>query len=79
MQARDELLHAPQHRVVAMQHLFQPLGIASLSSQLKALGIPVTQYDCTFRSFEEVTGRIVAQGEKAAMLKERKLKELLGL
>ncbi len=45
----------------SVQHLFHPLGIASLSSQLKAQGITVTQYDCTFRSFEEITNQIIAR------------------
>lgn len=45
----------------SVQHLFHPLGIASLSSQLKMLGITVTQYDCTFSSFEEISNQIIAQ------------------
>lgn len=47
---------------VPNQQLFPPLGIASLASQIKELGIDVRQHDCTFRSPAEVVGEVAAQG-----------------
>ncbi len=41
-----------------VEKLFPPLGIASLSSQCKELGIPVTVEDCTFQNFDDVIERI---------------------
>ncbi len=48
------LTKAPDHI------LFHPLGIASLSSQLKECGADSRQFDCTFEDFDAVTGRIVS-------------------
>jgi anaerobic magnesium-protoporphyrin IX monomethyl ester cyclase len=41
------------------QKLFNPLGIALLSSILKIKGIKVVKIDCTFKSFQEVVEEIV--------------------
>jgi anaerobic magnesium-protoporphyrin IX monomethyl ester cyclase len=40
------------------QKLFNPLGIALLSAQLKLKGINVIKIDCTFKSFDEVIKEI---------------------
>jgi anaerobic magnesium-protoporphyrin IX monomethyl ester cyclase len=44
-----------------IQQLFQPLGIACLGAEIKNLGIPVIQYDCTFEKYEEVIESVLAQ------------------
>ncbi len=44
------------------QQLFPPLGIASLASQMKELGIEVRQHDCTFRAPGEVVAEVAALG-----------------
>ncbi|MHB9028202.1 MAG: B12-binding domain-containing radical SAM protein, partial [Candidatus Latescibacterota bacterium] len=43
------------------QFLFRPLGIASLASQMKSLGLPVFITDCTFKTREESIQEIVAR------------------
>jgi anaerobic magnesium-protoporphyrin IX monomethyl ester cyclase len=52
----------PYFRTFAdIQQLFEPLGIASLGAQIKNLGIPVIQYDCTFEKYEDVINSVVEQ------------------
>lgn len=52
----------PYFRTFAdIQQLFQPLGIASLGAEIKNLGIPVIQYDCTFEKYDDIINRILAQ------------------
>ncbi len=41
-----------------VEKLFAPLGIAYLTSQLKALSVPVTLVDCTFESLEDVVDSV---------------------
>jgi anaerobic magnesium-protoporphyrin IX monomethyl ester cyclase len=41
-------------------HLFPPLGIAHLASQLKELGIPVAIHDCTFQTIDSAVVQIAA-------------------
>jgi anaerobic magnesium-protoporphyrin IX monomethyl ester cyclase len=40
--------------------LSQTLGIASLASQIKSLGLSVTTCDCTFTTFEQAIEKITA-------------------
>ena len=40
------------------QKLFPPLGIASLTSQMRSIGLDVTQVDCTFMSFDAALAEI---------------------
>jgi anaerobic magnesium-protoporphyrin IX monomethyl ester cyclase len=42
----------------ATELLFPPLGIASLASQLHALGIETKIFDCTFATFEEIQNKL---------------------
>jgi anaerobic magnesium-protoporphyrin IX monomethyl ester cyclase len=49
------LTSGPKHQ------LFQPLGIASLASQARALGVGVSQVDCTFRTFDDVVAQLAAE------------------
>ena len=52
----------PYFRTFAdIQQLFQPLGIACLGAEIKNLGIPVVQYDCTFEKYEDVIDAVLAQ------------------
>ncbi|MHB8279736.1 MAG: hypothetical protein ACYDIA_19080, partial [Candidatus Humimicrobiaceae bacterium] len=52
----------PYFRTFAdIQQLFQPLGIAYLRAEIKNLGIPVIQYDCTFKKYDNVIDSIVKQ------------------
>jgi anaerobic magnesium-protoporphyrin IX monomethyl ester cyclase len=52
----------PYFRTFAdIQQLFQPLGIACLGAEIKKLGIPVIQYDCTFEKYDDVIDSIVKQ------------------
>ena len=44
----------------ATELLFPPLGVASLASQLHRLGIEAKIFDCTFASFEEIQGQLIA-------------------
>lgn len=44
------------------QQLFPPLGIASLASQLRAVGVAVLQHDCTFRQMDDVVKDVANQG-----------------
>ena len=39
--------------------LFQPLGIASLASQIKVYDIEVRQFDCTFEEFNNIIDKII--------------------
>jgi anaerobic magnesium-protoporphyrin IX monomethyl ester cyclase len=41
-------------------HLFSPLGIAHLASQMKELGIPVAIHDCTFQTLDCAVAQIAA-------------------
>ena len=52
----------PYFRTYAdIQQLFQPLGIASLGAEIKNLGIPVIQYDCTFEKYDDVIDAVLVQ------------------
>jgi anaerobic magnesium-protoporphyrin IX monomethyl ester cyclase len=52
----------PYFRTFAdIQQLFQPLGIAYLGAEIKKMGIPVIQYDCTFEQYDNVINSIVKQ------------------
>lgn len=52
----------PYFRTFAdIQQLFQPLGIACLGAEIKNLGIPVIQYDCTFEKYDDVIDSVLAQ------------------
>ncbi len=42
------------------QQLFPPLGIASLTSQMRSGGLHVTQVDCTFKTFDEAVAEVVS-------------------
>jgi anaerobic magnesium-protoporphyrin IX monomethyl ester cyclase len=58
----DIVLIYPYFRTSAdIQQLFQPLGIACLGAEIKNLGIPVIQYDCTFEEYDNVINSIVKQ------------------
>jgi len=57
----DIVLVYPYFRTHApTELLFQPLGIASLASQIKSLGLSVTTCDCTFSTFEQAIEKIAA-------------------
>ena len=57
----DIVLVYPYFRTHApTELLFQPLGIASLASQIKSLGLSVTTCDCTFTTFERAIEKIAA-------------------
>jgi anaerobic magnesium-protoporphyrin IX monomethyl ester cyclase len=50
----------PYFRTTASKpQLFPPLGIASLTSQMRSIGVEVTQVDCTFKIFDEAVAEIV--------------------
>jgi anaerobic magnesium-protoporphyrin IX monomethyl ester cyclase len=52
----------PYFRTFAdIQQLFQPLGIACLGAEIKNLGIPIIQYDCTFEKYDDVIDSVLAQ------------------
>ena len=52
----------PYFRTFAeIQQLFQPLGIACLGAEIRNLGIPAIQYDCTFEEYDNVIDLIVKQ------------------
>ena len=52
----------PYFRTFAdIQQLFQPLGIACLGAEIKNLGIPIIQYDCTFEEYDNVIDAVVKQ------------------
>ena len=52
----------PYFRTFAdIQQLYQPLGIACLGAEIKSLGIPVIQYDCTFEKYDDVINSVLAQ------------------
>ena len=58
----DILLVYPYFRTQApTELLFQPLGIASLASQLKSLGLSVATLDCTFMTFEKAIEWMAAE------------------
>jgi len=58
----EVVLIYPYFRTFAdIQQLFQPLGIAGLGAEIKKLGIPVFQYDCTFEKYDDVINSIVKQ------------------
>ena len=40
--------------------LFAPLGVASLTAQLRRLGIETSIFDCTFKTFEQIKDDIIA-------------------
>jgi anaerobic magnesium-protoporphyrin IX monomethyl ester cyclase len=40
--------------------LFSPLGVASLTAQLRQHGIETRIFDCTFKTFEQIKGDIIA-------------------
>ena len=40
--------------------LFAPLGVASLTAQLRRLGIETSIFDCTFKTFEQIKDDITA-------------------
>lgn len=49
----------PYFMTTASKHqLFPPLGIASLTSQMRSVGLEVTQVDCTFKTFEEAVVQV---------------------
>jgi anaerobic magnesium-protoporphyrin IX monomethyl ester cyclase len=57
----DIMLVYPYFRTHApTELLFQPLGIASLASQIKSLGLSVAACDCTFSTFEQAIEKIAA-------------------
>jgi anaerobic magnesium-protoporphyrin IX monomethyl ester cyclase len=56
---RSIALVYPYFRTAAPnQQLFPPLGIASLTSQMRSIGLDVTQVDCTFKTFDEAVADI---------------------
>jgi anaerobic magnesium-protoporphyrin IX monomethyl ester cyclase len=55
------LIYPYFHHEAHHQFLFRPLGIASLASQMKSLGLPVFITDCTFKTREDSLREIVAR------------------
>ncbi|MBI5511577.1 MAG: B12-binding domain-containing radical SAM protein [Deltaproteobacteria bacterium] len=52
----------PYFLTAAKVHLlFQPLGIATLASQLQEVGVRAVQYDCTFRRLDAVVDAVLRQ------------------
>jgi anaerobic magnesium-protoporphyrin IX monomethyl ester cyclase len=60
MEDRVALLYPHFQALPGKPHLFAPLGIAHLASQMKQLGIPVVIHDCTFQTFDSAVAQVAS-------------------
>ncbi|MBI0582620.1 MAG: B12-binding domain-containing radical SAM protein [Methanomassiliicoccus sp.] len=62
MNGRVALIYPYFRTAAPVQQLFPPLGIATLAGQMMSLGLAVDQYDCTFRTLEDVVDDVTEKG-----------------